>query len=297
VDPATAAFSPVQLIWARASDFFELTKPRITFLVLFTSFVGFYSAAHGFLPFLHLFHTLTGTALIAGGSAAFNMYLERKLDANMNRTELRPLAAGRLESTPALLFAVVISLGGFFYLFIFVNHLTAFLSAIIFSGYIFLYTPLKRKTWLCTFIGAVPGALPIILGWTGARGSLDRGAWALFAIVFLWQLPHFYSIGWMYRDEYARAGIPILSVIDSSGKRTSRQAVSCISLLMIITTTPFFLGLVGVVYICGAISLGMLFLTFGLYFAKKRNHLAARRLFLMSAIYLPALLTLLLFDI
>lgn len=215
----------------------------------------------------------------------------------MKRTALRPLAAGRLKSGSAFLFAAIISIAGFVYLFIIVNHLTAFLSIAILAGYLFLYTPLKRKTWLCTLIGAVPGALPIILGWTGASGSLSSGAWALFAIVFLWQLPHFYSIGWMYREEYARAGVPILSVIDASGARTGRQAVFCIVLLMFATTAPFFLGLAGIIYVCGAIALGLLFLVFGLHFAHKRNRPAAKRLFLISAIYLPALLTLLLFDL
>jgi heme o synthase len=288
---------PLQLIWTRASDYFVLTKPRITFLVLFTSFVGFYCGARGHLPFLLLFNTLFGTALMAGGASAFNMYLERKLDATMKRTALRPLAAGRLESGSAFLFAAAISIAGFGYLIIFVNQLTAFLSVAIFAGYLFLYTPLKKKTWLCTLIGAVPGALPIILGWTGASGSLSQKAWSLFAIVFLWQLPHFYSIGWMYREEYARAGIPILSVIDSSGERTSRHAVFCIFLLMIATTAPYFLGLAGIIYVCGAIAIGLLFLMFGFHFEQKRDRLAAKRLFLVSAIYLPALLTLLLFDI
>jgi protoheme IX farnesyltransferase len=288
---------PIQIIWTRASDFIELTKPRIAFLVLFISFVGFYCGVHGPLPLLLLFHTLIGTALVAGGAGAFNMYLERGLDATMKRTALRPLAAGRLKSRSAFLFAAIISIAGFVYLFIIVNHLTAFLSIAILAGYLFLYTPLKRKTWLCTLIGAVPGALPIILGWTGASGSLSSEAWALFAIVFLWQLPHFYSIGWMYREEYARAGVPILSVIDSSGARTGRQAVFCIILLMFATTAPFFLGLAGIIYVCGAIALGLLFLAFGLHFAHLRNRLAARRLFIFSAIYLPTLLTLLLFDI
>jgi heme o synthase len=296
IDAAAAALPPIQMALARASAFIELTKPRVTFLVLFTTFVGFYCGKSGSVLFPLLFHTLAGTALVAGGAGAFNMYLERKLDARMKRTALRPLASGRLASISALLFAVVISIGGFLYLFIFVNHLTSLLSAVIFAGYLFLYTPLKRKTWLCTLVGAVPGALPIVMGWTGANARLSAGAWALFAIVFFWQLPHFYSIGWMYRDEYARVGLPVLSVIDYSGQKTARHAVATIMLLDIATTIPFFLGLAGLIYLCGAISFGLIFLAFGFHFAHLRTRTAARRLFMFSAAYLPALLMLLLFD-
>ncbi len=296
IDAATAALPPIQLALARASAFIELTKPGVTFLVLFAAFVGFYCGKSGPILFPLLFHTLAGTALVAGGAGAFNMYMERKLDAKMKRTALRPLASGRLPSILALLFAVVISIGGFLYLVIFVNHLTGLLSAVIFAGYLFLYTPLKRKTWLCTLVGAVPGALPIVMGWTGANATLSPGAWTLFAIVFLWQLPHFYSIGWMYRDEYARAGLPVLSVIDYSGRKTGRHAVVTIVLLVIATTIPFFLGLAGSIYFCGAIGFGLIFLAFGFHFAHLRNRLAARRLFIYSAAYLPALFMLLLFD-
>jgi heme o synthase len=296
IDASTEALPPAHLALARASAFIELTKPRVTFLVLFAAFVGFYCGKSGPIPFLLLCHTLAGTALVAGGAAAFNMYLERKLDARMKRTALRPLASGRLPSSSALLFSVVISIGGFLYLFVFVNRLTGLLSAVIFAGYLFLYTPLKRKTWLCTLVGAVPGALPIVMGWTGANANLSPGAWTLFAIVFLWQLPHFYSIGWMYREEYARAGLPVLSVIDYSGQRTGRQALGSIFLLAIVTTIPFFLHLAGVIYLCGAIGFGMIFLALGFHFAHLRNRPAARRLFMFSAVYLPALLLLLLLD-
>jgi heme o synthase len=296
VDPATVTLPAFHPIWTRASDLIELTKPRITFLVLFTTFVGFCCGTPGFIPFMLLCHTLAGTALVAGGAAAFNMYLERRLDAKMKRTALRPLASGRLPLTTALLFAAVISISGFLYLFIFVNRLTGLLSAVIFAGYLFLYTPLKRKTWLCTLIGAVPGALPIIMGWTGANATLAPGAWTLFAIVFLWQLPHFYSIGWMYREEYARAGLPVLSVIDHSGRRIGKQSVVSIFLLAVVTTIPFYLGLAGAIYLLGAIGFGLILLALGFHFAHLRNRLAARRLFIFSAVYLPGLLILLLLD-
>jgi heme o synthase len=295
-DPSSIAFEPMRAAGIRAADFIKLTKPKITFVILFTSFIGFCCGAHGPIPLLRLFHTLTGTALAAGGAAALNMYWERKLDSRMKRTELRPLAAGRLKSASALFFAIAIAFGGFVYLFIFVNNLTCCLSALILAGYLFLYTPLKRKTWLCTLIGAVPGALPVVLGWTGANAALSSGAWALFAVVFLWQLPHFYSIGWMYREEYARAGVPVLSVIDASGRRTSRQAIICIILLQGAAIIPFLLGMAGQVYLCGAIILGLMFVAFGFHFARLRNSLAARRLFMFSAFYLPALLLLLFFN-
>jgi heme o synthase len=297
IESPIATFNPNPSVWTKASDYIELTKPRVTFLVLFTTFVGFCCGTQGPLPLLLLFYTLTGTALMAAGAGAFNMYWERGLDAKMQRTALRPIAAGRLKSKSAFVFAIAMSAAGFLELHIFVHALSAFLSALILAGYLFLYTPLKKKTWLCTLVGAIPGALPIVLGWTGTRGSLSVGAWILFAIVFLWQLPHFYSIGWMYREDYARAGIPILSVIDSSGKRIGQQAVVCILLLILITTAPFPLGMAGAAYLSGAIALGLLFLFFGLQFAQSRDYSAAKRLFLVSAIYLPALLTLLLFDI
>jgi protoheme IX farnesyltransferase len=214
----------------------------------------------------------------------------------MKRTADRPLAAGRLKSAHALFFALVISAAGFIYLFCFVNHLTSLLSAIIFAGYLFLYTPLKAKTWWCTIAGAIPGALPIVMGWAGARGSLEWGAWLLFAVVFLWQLPHFYSIGWMYREDYAHAGLPVLSVVDWSGKRTGRQAVLFIVVLIAFTLLPVGIGLTGLDYLTGALILGAIFLAFGIHFARSRDRLAARRLFVVSALYLPALLILLMLD-
>jgi protoheme IX farnesyltransferase len=296
LNPGAASMSAPQLILTKTSDFIELTKPRLTSLVLFTTLVGFCSGISGPIPVLLLLHTLVGTALMAGGASAFNMYVERELDALMKRTALRPLAAGRLKSAHALLFALAISTGGFIYLFFFVNHLTSLLSAIIFSGYLFLYTPLKTRTWWCTFAGAVPGALPIMMGWTGAMGSLSWEAWLLFTIVFLWQLPHFYSIGWMYREDYAHARLPVLSVIDWSGRRTGRQAVVFILILICFTLLPYPIDLAGLSYLAGATMLGVIFLAFGIHFARLRDRLSARRLFVASALYLPALLILLMLD-
>ncbi len=281
---------------AATSDFFKLTKPTITLLVLATTFVGFYTGSKGMISLPLLFHTLLGTALVAGGASAFNMYTERAIDALMQRTALRPLASGRLQSGPVLVFALVISTVGFIDLFVFVNHLTSLLSAIIFAGYVFLYTPLKTRTWLCTFIGAVPGALPIVMGWTAATASLSIDAGILFAIVFLWQLPHFYSIGWIYRDDYARAGLPMLAVVDLDGQRTGRQAVLFIAVLLAFTLLPSISGFAGLVYAVGAAFLGFIFLAYGIHFAHSRNLGSARRLFIASALYLPAILCLFVFD-
>jgi heme o synthase len=295
-DPEAASISAPPIQTAKTSDYIELTKPKLTLLVLFTTFVGFCAGASGTIPLLLLLHTLVGTALMAGGAGAFNMYMEQEIDCRMNRTALRPLAAGRLQTRRALVFALLISVGGLVYLYIFVNHSTSLLSAIIFACYLFLYTPLKTKTWLCTLIGAVPGALPIVMGWTAANQALSAGAWVLFAIVYFWQIPHFYAIGWIYRDEYARAGLPVLSVIDMSGQRTGRQAVLFIAILILTSLLPSFLGMAGPVYPVGAILFGSVFLAYGINFARLRDCPSARRLFMASALYLPALLVLLVLD-
>jgi protoheme IX farnesyltransferase len=277
-------------------DFLKLTKPTITLLVLATTFAGFLTGSRGTISLPLLIHTLVGTAFVAGGASAFNMYIERAVDALMHRTALRPLASGRLQSGPVLVFALVISVAGFVYLFVFVNHITSLLSAIIFAGYVFLYTPLKTRTWLCTLVGAVPGALPIVMGWTAATASISLNAGVLFAIVFLWQLPHFYSIGWIYREDYARAGLPMLAVIDLDGQRSGRQAVLFISALIVITFIPSMIGITGLIYVTGTALLGFIFLAYGIRFARLRNVHSARRLFVASALYLPVILSLLVVD-
>ena len=282
--------------WSRTADFLELTKPRITVLVVATTLVGFYVGAHRAISFALLCHTLLGTALVASGASAFNQYLERHLDAQMLRTVRRPLPAGRLQSGEALIFAVLISSSGMIYLFALVNPLTSLLSALTFISYLFLYTPMKTRTWLCTLIGAVPGALPVTMGWAAVNNSLSLGAWVLFAIVFFWQLPHFYAIGWMYREDYARAGFPMLPIIDLSGARTSRQVNLYIIALLAVTVLPSLMGLAGNAYLGGAIALGLLFLTYGAFFSRLRDRSSARRLFLASICYLPILLALMALD-
>jgi protoheme IX farnesyltransferase len=294
--PGSISSRSTPLLWARTSDLFNLTKPRITSLVLFATFVGFYTGINGSIPFLRLFHALAGTALVAGGAAAFNMYAERQMDVLMKRTELRPLASGRLQPGYALVFALAISICGFVYLHVLVNHLTSMISAVVFAGYLFLYTPLKTRTWFCTFIGAVPGALPIVMGWTAANNAISLGAWSLFAIVFLWQMPHFYAIGWMHREDYRRAGFSLLPAIDCSGQRISRQALLFISLLMMAASLPYFMDLAGAAYMIGAVILGLIFLLFGVHFARSLTSESARSLFVVSALYLPALFILLILD-
>jgi protoheme IX farnesyltransferase len=294
--PDSVSSPPTPLSWLRISDFFILTKPKITSLILFTTFVGFYTGIDGSIPVRLLCHTLLGTALAAGGAGAFNMYIERQLDVLMKRTELRPLAAGRLEPGPVLIFALAISITGFVYLYVLVNHLTSMLSAVTFAGYLFLYTPLKTRTWFSTFLGAVPGALPVVLGWTAASNQLASSAWSLFAIVFLWQMPHFYAIGWMHREDYERAGFSLLPVIDCSGRRISRQALLFITLLNIASLLPYFSGIAGAFYMVGALILGISFLVFGFYFARSLTRTSAQILFGVSALYLPVLLLLLIID-
>jgi protoheme IX farnesyltransferase len=239
---------------------------------------------------------MVGTALVAGGASALNMYLERTLDSKMRRTDQRPLPAGRLQSREALLFAVVISFVGMIYLFVLVNPLASLISAVTLISYLFFYTPLKTKTWLCTLIGAAPGAFPPMIGWAAAAGEISTGAWILFVILFLWQVPHFYAIGWIYREDYARAGFPMLPVVDPSGSRTSRQAGLYILALLLVTLLPTFTGLAGSVYLVGAILLGVLFLYQGIVFARARDKKSAHRLFIASIVYLPILLALLMID-
>jgi protoheme IX farnesyltransferase len=287
------SISEIRQMRAKASDFIELTKPGLTSLVLFTTLAGFYLGCRDAIPFVLLFHTLVGTTLMAGSAGAFNMYMERKLDALMKRTSGRPLAAGRLKPGYALLFALTTALAGFWYLYFRVNPLTSLIAVLILLSYLFLYTPLKKKTWLCTLAGAVPGALPIVMGWTGATGEISVNAAILFAIVFLWQLPHFYSIGWMHREDYARAGIPSLSVIDGNGRRTGRQTISTIVMLILLTLFPAGMGMAGMTYLVGAATLGIAFLSYGILFSIKRDRASAQRLFVASALYLPLLLILL----
>ena len=278
------------------ADLYELTKPGITRLVLITTAVGYYLGSTGSFDFVLLFHALLGTALLAAGTNALNQYAERSVDAEMKRTRSRPLPAGRLGEMTALGFSVSISVIGTVYLAVLTNPLTAALGAAALLIYIFVYTPLKRRTWLCTIVGAVPGAIPPMMGWTAVTGSIDVLAWVLFGIVFLWQMPHFFAIGWLYRTDYARAGFPMLPVLDAEGARTSRQIVLYTIALLAVSLLTTILGLTGALYFFGALTLGLAFLGLGVVLAFARTGAHARRLFLGSVIYLPILLILMVVD-
>jgi len=275
------------------SDFITLMKPRITLMVVLTALFGFYLASPSPMDVALLVNLLAGTALSCAGAGALNMAMEVRADGAMNRTRLRPIPAGRVPVGTAVSFGGILATAGVALLAVKVNGLTAVLSSVTIALYLFVYTPLKSRTSLCTVIGAIPGALPPVMGWAAARGSLDAGAWALFGVLFFWQLPHFLAIAWMYREDYARAGYPMLPVTDPEGGSTARQVVLQTLALMVISLAPVGLNLAGGAYLAGASVLGVAFLAFGLAFAQVRSRERARRLFLASLAYLPGLLGLL----
>ena len=280
----------------RAGDYLMLTKPRITVLVLVTTYAGIQLAAGASVPWLLALHTLLGTALVCAGTSTLNQVWERDRDARMRRTAQRPLPAARLQVEDALHFGVALAVVGMIELAVFVNLLAALVAAATLALYLFVYTPLKTRTWLCTVVGAVPGALPPVIGWAAVRGNLDPPAWALFAILFVWQLPHFYAIAWMHREDYARAGFPMLAVVDPEGRATSSQILSWSAALIPASVLPAMAGLAGWVYTAGAILLGTAFIGLALGVALRCDYARARRVFLGSILYLPALSALLVFD-
>ena len=279
-----------------AADLAELTKARITTMVVVTAAAGYLLASGGRVDLVHLLHALLGTALVAAGAGVLNQVLERDADALMRRTADRPIPAGRIDADDALLLGVAVSVGGLAYLAIAVNLLTALLGAATLSAYIFVYTPMKRISPLATLVGAVPGAVPPMMGWTAARDAVDLGAWALFGILFLWQLPHFLAIAWMYRADYERGGFPMLPVLDPDGARTARQMILYAAALVPVSLLPSVLGLTGAVYFLGALALGLAFLGFAFAFDRARSGRAARHLLLVSVVYLPAILAVMLLD-
>ena len=292
--------TPARSIWAVLAD---LVKARLTTLVLLTTYVGFYMGERGPMDFALMFHALGGTALVAAGAAALNQLLEREYDAKMCRTQNRPLPSGQLEPTTVMIFGGVCATAGLVYLALAVNLLTSVIGAVTLVSYLFIYTPLKRVTWLNTAVGAVPGALPPLMGWTAARGELTGEGWALFAILAFWQMPHFFSIAWIYREEYAKAGFKMLPVVDPDGCRTGQQAVSHALVLLFVSLCPFVFEMAGVFYLAGALVLGAGYLWFAfqflrqLRFARAELTLArARQLFLASIIYLPLLLAVMALD-
>lgn len=277
-------------------DYLELTKPRITWLIVMSTAVGYYFGHTGPWSFWPLVHTLFGTALMASGTAALNQWYERDADRHMKRTQMRPLPTGRIRPNSALLFGMVLALAGALEMGFGVNWLTAGLGTLTLAMYLFLYTPLKQKTWWSTTVGAFPGAMPPLIGFAGAADKLTPEAWVLGAILFLWQFPHFYAIAWMYREDYSRAGIQMLPVVEPDGESTARQILLYSLLLIPISLLPKWMGMTGTVYLIGALGMGLLFLYSGVQVLLDRTKIRARRVLLTSVVYLPVLYILMVFD-
>lgn len=273
--------------------FIELTKPRIAFMLVLTSAAGFYLASTGTFDWALFANSMIGIALLAFGVATLNQYIERRTDMLMRRTAQRPLPSGRLSPNEALVFGVLQCVVAEIYLASLVNLLTAVLGIVVILGYVLIYTPLKTRSSASTAIGAIPGALPPLMGWTAASGDITMAAWAMFVIQFLWQFPHFLAIAWLYREEYAKAGILMLPVLEPEGRLTARQIVSFAFMLLVASLAPFFLGLASVIYLIGAAILGIWFFAESVRFATRRTNELAKRLLLASVIYLPLLFILL----
>ena len=276
--------------------FCEIVKARLTALVLITTLVGFYAGSTSPVDYWKMLHALLGTALLACGASALNQLLERNLDARMRRTEDRPLPSGRLTPDAVLVIGVGLSILGLLDLTLFVNNLTGALGAATLASYLFVYTPLKRITTLNTLVGAIPGAIPPLMGWTSATGEISAAGWSLFAILFLWQLPHFMAIAWLYREDYARAGFKMLPIIDPDGRKTAAQAVCHALGLIPVSFFPSLLGVTGIFYFAAALVLGAAFLFFAIQFSRYLTAERARHLFVASIVYLPVLLGILVLD-
>ncbi len=274
---------------SRTADFLALTKPRLNLLVLVTTLAGVYLASPDGVPLPLLIHTLVGTALVAGGAAALNQVLERETDSLMRRTSGRPLPGRRLRVAEGAWFGALLSTAGIAELAIRVNALSAAVAALTLASYVFVYTPMKRRSSLSTLVGAIPGALPPVIGWVAVTGSITLPALVLFGIQFFWQMPHFLAIAWMYRDDYAAAGIPLLPVIEPDGRRTGQQALLYAAALWPVSLMPALVGLAGASYSVVATALGVVFIALAALFAQHRSMATARRLFLFSITYLPLL--------
>ncbi|HET7393406.1 MAG TPA: heme o synthase [Candidatus Binatia bacterium] len=280
----------------RVADFCELTKPRIVLMVLITAFVGYYAGSGNVPDYVQLVEMLLGTALAAGGTLTLNQFLERDTDAMMDRTCRRPLPDGRLQPNDALWFGIALTSLGLVYLALSVNWLSAFVAAAITMSYLLAYTPMKRFSPLCVPVGAVPGALPPVIGWVAARGELSIDAWVLFAIMFLWQIPHTLAIACLYREDFAKAGIQFLPVIEPDGESTNRQIIVHCLALLVVGLLPTLIGLAGAIYFVAAFLLGIGFLASGVSLVMAPSRTGARRLLFASLIYLPALLLVMALD-
>jgi len=290
----SAALAPER---RRLADFVALTKPRITFLVVLTALIGFVAARNGEWYLVLLARTLAGTALVAAAASALNQWVERDADALMRRTLRRPLPSHRLSPRDSVVFGVALAAGGTAYLALTVGALAGVLAAVTAASYLLVYTPLKKVTSLATVAGAVPGAIPPMIGWAAARGRLDAGAWVLFLILFFWQMPHFLALAALYRRDYARAGFRVLSVVDPDGASSGRQSVLYALALLPVSLMPAFLGMAGRLYFFGAFALGLGFLAYGVRFAlRPGSQPHAASLFHYSLLYLPALCTLMALD-
>ena len=291
MDTVTADINEPTVIGVRTriSAFIELTKPRIAILLVLTSAAGFYLGTVGTFDYVLFANSMISIALLAFGVATLNQYWERDLDPLMRRTSTRPLPTGKVTPTEALIFGILQCVVAEAYLFFLVNPLTAFLGLIVIFGYVLVYTPLKTRTSVSTAIGAIPGALPPLMGWTAVADHITPFAWALFAMQFLWQFPHFLAIAWMYREEYAKAGILMLPVVEPAGKITMRQIVMFTIMLVPVSLAPFFFGISGPIFLIAASVLGVLFLIASIKAASSKTNEMAKRLLLASVIYLPLL--------
>ncbi|HMA81344.1 MAG TPA: heme o synthase [Candidatus Binatia bacterium] len=280
----------------RVADFYELTKPRIVLMVLVTAFVGYYAGSGNVPDYVQLLQMILGTALAAGGTLALNQFIERETDARMARTCRRPLPDGRVQPNDALWFGIVLTLAGLGYLAMTVNVLSAVVAASITVSYLWAYTPMKRMSSLCVPVGAVPGALPPVVGWVAARGELSVDAWVLFAIMFLWQIPHTLAIAFLYREDFAKAGIHFLPVIEPDGDSTNRQILVHCAALLVVSLLPTLIGLAGAIYFFTAFLLGVGFLASGIGLVLAPTRAGARRLLFASLLYLPVLLLVMALD-
>ena len=279
------------------SAYFNLTKPRILLMVLIMCAAGYVLATHGIVDYGVLSLTLLGTGLSSAGAAVLNNYLERDIDRSMHRTRKRALPTGTIPAAHALSFGLVLTLLGVSILVSGVNLLTGFLSLLTVFLYVLVYTPLKRVTWLNTLVGAIPGALPPMGGWTAATGHVDLGAWVIFAILFIWQHPHFYAIAWMYREDYARGGFKMLPVVEPDGASTFRQIIWFSAALIPVSLVPTFVGISGKIYMGGMLISGLLMLWVGIHLSRTKTNLDAKRLLRASIVYLPVFFALILADI
>lgn len=298
MEVATAEVQEPRAIGVREkiSSYLELTKPRIAFMLVLTSAAGFYLGSTGGFSIGLFVNSMVGITLLAFGVATLNQYIERDIDTLMERTAKRPLPAGKLTPMEALVFGAALCVAAELYLLFLVNGLTALLGLTVIVGYVLLYTPLKTRTSASTAIGAIPGAMPPLMGWTAAANHIDLSAWALFVLLFLWQFPHFFAIAWMYKEQYAKAGIVMLPVVEKDGSITARQIVLFTVMLLPVSLAPFFLGMAGFIYLGGAALLGIWFMWASIAAARAKSVEKSRKLLLVSVLYLPAIFALMVLD-